>query len=202
MRRRLFAVVSAVSPLLLFAAVVTLCVRGTQTTVVLAHYRWKQARWQAVLSRGHVAVNNHPQLDWEQKQTKAINAQRFFVETKLTIALERLQSHYGYSGVCAGEPDVETQALIDDVATARRNYNHVMSLYRAQTATPSERHDLPLSLLAGLAAALPSAWLLRVRGRKAIRGVCSICSYNLTGNTSGVCPECGTPVPHMVGNAA
>ena len=24
---------------------------------------------------------------------------------------------------------------------------------------------------------------------------CSNCGYNLTGNTSGVCPECGTPVP-------
>jgi hypothetical protein len=25
-------------------------------------------------------------------------------------------------------------------------------------------------------------------------GSCSTCGYNLTGNTSGVCPECGTPV--------
>ena len=24
---------------------------------------------------------------------------------------------------------------------------------------------------------------------------CAVCGYNLTGNTSGVCPECGTPVP-------
>ena len=26
-------------------------------------------------------------------------------------------------------------------------------------------------------------------------GVCPTCSYNLTGNISGTCPECGTPVP-------
>jgi hypothetical protein len=26
------------------------------------------------------------------------------------------------------------------------------------------------------------------------RGVCHTCGYDLTGNTSGVCPECGTPV--------
>jgi uncharacterized paraquat-inducible protein A len=25
--------------------------------------------------------------------------------------------------------------------------------------------------------------------------VCSHCAYNLTANTSGVCPECGTPTP-------
>jgi hypothetical protein len=24
--------------------------------------------------------------------------------------------------------------------------------------------------------------------------ICDICDYDLTGNTSGVCPECGTPV--------
>jgi hypothetical protein len=27
------------------------------------------------------------------------------------------------------------------------------------------------------------------------RILCPICEYNLAGNTSGVCPECGTPVP-------
>jgi hypothetical protein len=26
-------------------------------------------------------------------------------------------------------------------------------------------------------------------------GLCPKCRYNLTGNTSGICPECGTPVP-------
>jgi uncharacterized paraquat-inducible protein A len=25
------------------------------------------------------------------------------------------------------------------------------------------------------------------------RGLCAACGYDLTGNTSGVCPECGTP---------
>ena len=28
-----------------------------------------------------------------------------------------------------------------------------------------------------------------------MKGYCSACGYNLTGNTSGVCPECGTKVP-------
>ena len=27
------------------------------------------------------------------------------------------------------------------------------------------------------------------------RGLCERCAYDLTGNTSGVCPECGTPIP-------
>jgi hypothetical protein len=35
---------------------------------------------------------------------------------------------------------------------------------------------------------------VRRRGRT-IKGGCPACGYSLTANTSGVCPECGTPVP-------
>jgi rRNA maturation endonuclease Nob1 len=31
-------------------------------------------------------------------------------------------------------------------------------------------------------------------GQRRERGECEQCGYSLTGNTSGVCPECGTPV--------
>ena len=40
------------------------------------------------------------------------------------------------------------------------------------------------------------AWQRRHRVR---RGFCVNCGYNLTGNTSGVCPECGTPVAGKAG---
>jgi hypothetical protein len=33
------------------------------------------------------------------------------------------------------------------------------------------------------------------RRRRSPFACCTTCSYNLTGNTSGVCPECGTPNP-------
>jgi len=35
---------------------------------------------------------------------------------------------------------------------------------------------------------------LRRYRRRRKRGLCVRCGYNLTGNVSGVCPECGTPV--------
>jgi len=31
--------------------------------------------------------------------------------------------------------------------------------------------------------------------RRAQAGCCAFCNYNLTGNISGICPECGTPIP-------
>jgi hypothetical protein len=45
-------------------------------------------------------------------------------------------------------------------------------------------------------AVLPACWVRRrirnrVRGR---RGFCPRCSYDLTGNVSGVCPECGVKI--------
>jgi hypothetical protein len=36
---------------------------------------------------------------------------------------------------------------------------------------------------------------LRLARRRAANGQCTSCGYSLTGNTSGTCPECGTPVP-------
>jgi hypothetical protein len=48
-----------------------------------------------------------------------------------------------------------------------------------------------------VSAILPTWWLTRwtQRFRRRRQNHCSACSYDLTGNTSGTCPECGTPVP-------
>jgi hypothetical protein len=35
---------------------------------------------------------------------------------------------------------------------------------------------------------------LRYSGLRRKMGLCVRCGYDLTGNTSGVCPECGTPI--------
>ena len=51
--------------------------------------------------------------------------------------------------------------------------------------------------LAGLAFAV--AIVPPRRGRRASAGLCAVCAYDLTGNESGVCPECGTLVTKGVG---
>jgi uncharacterized paraquat-inducible protein A len=54
-----------------------------------------------------------------------------------------------------------------------------------------------LWLVVRLSAATPvcrsRAWLRRTTARRALHS-CPSCSYDLTGNVSGVCPECGTKV--------
>ena len=47
---------------------------------------------------------------------------------------------------------------------------------------------------------LPAAWLLRALAARRRRGPgrhCAHCGYDLTGNVSGVCPECGNAVPSV-----
>ncbi len=42
---------------------------------------------------------------------------------------------------------------------------------------------------------LPAIWLIRrYRSRPPRIGFCQKCGYNLTGNFSGICPECGTEI--------
>jgi len=39
------------------------------------------------------------------------------------------------------------------------------------------------------------AWWRCAVSKRQGPGICGKCQYDLTGNVSGVCPECGTPVP-------
>lgn len=66
------------------------------------------------------------------------------------------------------------------------------------------RHDdvrMPLWLPAACAVVAASVfWFVSRQRSDDTVPRCAICGYNLTGNVSGVCPECGTPVP-PTGNA-
>jgi hypothetical protein len=58
-----------------------------------------------------------------------------------------------------------------------------------------ESAPFPLEGPALLFAVMPAFWLaLRMTRRPADRTSCGNCGYNLTGNTSGVCPECGEAI--------
>jgi hypothetical protein len=48
-----------------------------------------------------------------------------------------------------------------------------------------------------LAIAVATAWLWYQARSRVEAGHCSCCGYNLTGNISGICPECGTPAKRV-----
>ena len=64
-------------------------------------------------------------------------------------------------------------------------------------ATIDREAIVPCWFLAGVSAILPALWLRsdrrdRLIRRRRLAGLCLTCGYNLTGNLSGRCPECGT----------
>ena len=77
--------------------------------------------------------------------------------------------------------------------------------HRPIAGAPTYGHHWNLDVACGwiplVTAIVPLCWLIdrRLHGsyRERIRrrhGLCPNCAYDLTANTSGVCPECGTPI--------
>ena len=56
---------------------------------------------------------------------------------------------------------------------------------------------LPIGLVSAILALVPFTLLVRFSFTRRWRklGCCPKCEYDLTGNISGVCPECGKPIP-------
>jgi hypothetical protein len=81
------------------------------------------------------------------------------------------------------------------VGAAPDDFRYGLILPRRQFRYPGQVIGVrvPLWLLA-LAVGFPTA-ILFWRDRGYGPGHCRKCGYNLTGNVSGICPECGTPVP-------
>jgi hypothetical protein len=80
------------------------------------------------------------------------------------------------------------------------SYRSVDTPLRGGSIMKSRGLTVPYWFLAGCTAVMPAIWMIaRVRNRGRTLNGCAACSYNLTGNTSGICPECGTPVPAATG---
>jgi len=82
-------------------------------------------------------------------------------------------------------------------AWQRHNFDFNVGAWRTSDGRwASASVAVPFWLVAFCGALLPAAWLLgKLRQtRRAARNHCERCNYDLTGNTSDVCPECGTAV--------
>lgn len=68
---------------------------------------------------------------------------------------------------------------------------------RPQSSLRVRQLALPMWSPALIFAVLPAVYILRRRRRAAATaGRCAQCSYDLTGNVSGICPECGATIVH------
>jgi len=97
--------------------------------------------------------------------------------------------------------DEESLHLVYGPGITTRKEGAIIMLEEDQYFTGSHivAVQLPFRWLVIGTSPLPIAWLAVItrqfwRKRLARTGICRTCSYNLTGNTSGVCPECGSPV--------
>ena len=90
--------------------------------------------------------------------------------------------------------------LEPDGAVMLLPYGRDSYYFSLSAGLPIREIVLSLRALALAAAILPLAWGIgftryRIRRRIALNhGLCATCGYNLAGNISGVCPECGTKV--------
>ncbi len=62
---------------------------------------------------------------------------------------------------------------------------------RASALLPLGIGNLPIAFLVAVIVGIP---VHRKRRQRMLLGHCRSCGYNLTGNVSGVCSECGEPV--------
>ena len=90
----------------------------------------------------------------------------------------------------------------DDVS-GRERWNFIAFLFEIETVVGSggpflriEGIDVSHWFLTLTFAILPAIWLFKWNKRRKLGpNACSSCGYDLTGNESGVCPECGASSP-------
>jgi hypothetical protein len=185
MRRRLFAVASGISLLLCLAMVVlwgrsywridTVSVRSVDATSRLAgDHTLRLFRGTLLFEVGRLQGQIFSRLGINPPHVSVDRVARSSVPLTGYEAYTRgVQSRFGFGS------GSYTYVQSIDAATDRVGIRSVVLV--------------PLWAVIALTAILPVAWgTLRSAERR--RGGCPTCGYNLTGNTSGVCPECGTPV--------
>ena len=97
----------------------------------------------------------------------------------------------------SGLPERVRRAIVQNrIEEAVAKWANVRYTTGTRDASTRWRFTMPLWPIVALAAVAPAVWLvdpLRKRRRRKA-GQCAACGYDLTGNVSGVCPECGAEV--------
>lgn len=173
MKRKLFSVVSVVS-LLLFAATVVLW--------VMPSGYWPNRWWGKFIvhSDRHRALVVGFQRRYE---TPSVSPP----QDNLPAFLPWIEARTCSSGFLGFK--VTRVPMVDSskMADGREHFMHLGTVWSV---------DVPFVAMGLFLALLPGLWLAVAWRRRMVvsRNRCTKCSYNLTGNTSGVCPECGSAI--------
>lgn len=144
-------------------------------------------RCRTAVERGTLVVDNRPQFDaWEATVRRLNLADHRLQEAELARAAARGPNEWAAGSSAVGRAWQAKAAVWEEVSSFRG------------TREWRWRRDarLPAALGVAMALVLPGARFVawrRLKGRRR-RGLCEQCGYDLRGNVSGVCPECGRRV--------
>jgi hypothetical protein len=203
-RRRLFTITAAIS-LLLFIAATLLWIMGPTLLLYMLgddQIRWGNSRryavgftnWNAIYIRGddlphgaRVCDAAHRSLDLAYGS----DARRYEMFYAQNGSPDRDYGpiHLG-SGSRALVGGIGADARYWHTGTAKRYWWIEVSLWLPLGLTLA----LPLLALISRGSALPRVLWRAIKEFGVAPGHCRHCGYNLAGNTSGACPECGTAI--------
>ena len=161
--------------LVLFAATMALWVRSTRSWDGLSYVRPESADGQRYFSIVSYAG-------------------RIALRTGL-----RQSGHYLLSGLSWDAPSLESMGLHSGVWDFHFSAGRIRRppAWWGNPGPPADSFiyaDFPTWCAFLLSAILPASRVIALRKGKHRCESCRYCGYNLTGNVSGVCPECGKPI--------
>lgn len=144
-------------------------------------FRFRGQECELVLRRG--------QVDWSNEPT---------VHQR---SMELLRAQWGVGALGGGYRDAmmtgSSEQQLSDLRQKVATQAAAERTLRAAMVTPWS-HSLSLGVACGVSGAATLGlfiWLRWLEARRPAAGrYCPACDYDLTGNLSGVCPECGRPV--------
>jgi len=168
------------SKLFSFAAAISMVLcAGMLAMWPLSHYgplelvfRWRGFLYGVGSEQGYLNVNNRPQY---RSEVEAYGLRRM----ELSV-------------------EVDESRRSDDGARREKALRRLKDFEsKPVSLRPLVGYRVAHGAAAGWAAVLPVAWAAREAYARRVRarvGCCQACGYDLTGNRSGVCPECGRAV--------
>jgi hypothetical protein len=194
MRRTIFNSLSAIS-LLVTLGSVALWIGGRHSGIVLFRFG-SQTRWQLVSQYGVIQVDNQPQRVIEYNRLASIFNQIRLENERLGTEQAKLISRlyqFGDRRLERAEIDAESRQWRNFVRATTGKIARLQGSIATIPRTKLVERKMAAWVPAVGGAILPAMWVLDlcVWSRRSHVGKCRRCFYDLTGNLSGVCPECG-----------